>query len=108
MYNLLTNYEPDTIQTPATGSILAKNPRLRTVRVNTTIVCPVEQVIIKAMQQNPDQRFQNAEAMRTALQHCLPNNAPASTVQIPAVASPNATIIVPASGLICPRCGFQN
>jgi serine/threonine protein kinase len=108
MYHLLTNYEPDPIQTPATGSVLAKNPRLRTVRVNNTMVCPVEQVIIKAMQQIPAQRFQSAEAMRTALQHCLPNYAPPSTVQIPAVASPNATILVPASGLICPKCGFQN
>jgi tetratricopeptide (TPR) repeat protein len=108
MYHLLTNYEPDPIQTPATGSILAKNPRLRTVRANNTLVCPIEQVIIKAMQQNPAQRFQNAEAMRTALQHCLPNYAPPTTVQIPAVGSANATIIVPANGLICPKCGFQN
>ncbi len=108
MYHLLTNYEPDPIQTPATGSILAKNPRLRTVRVNNTVVCPIEQVIIKAMQQSPAQRFQSAEAMRTALQHCLPNFAPPSTVQIPAVASANATILVQTSGLICPKCGFQN
>ncbi len=108
MYHLLTNYEPDPIQTPATGSIRAKNPRLRIVRVGNTVVCPVEQVIIKAMQQNPDQRFQNAEAMRTALQHCLPNYAPTSTVQIPSVTSANATILVPTNGLICPRCAFQN
>src|SRR6266704_527863 len=108
MYHLLTNYEPDPIQTPATGSIRAKNPRLRIVRVGNTVVCPVEQVIIKAMQQNPNQRFQNAEAMLTALQHCLPNYAPPSTVQIPAVTSANATILVPTNGLICPRCGFQN
>src|SRR5260370_14275162 len=108
MYHLLTNYEPDPIQTPATGSILAKNPRLRTVQIGNTVVCPIEQVIIKAMQQNPAQRFQNAEAMRTALQHCLPNYAPPTTVQIPAVGSANATIIVPANGLICPKCGFQN
>ncbi len=108
MYHLLTNYEPDPIQTPPTGSILAKNPRLRTVRVNNTVVCPIEQVIIKAMQQIPAQRFQSAEAMRTALQHCLPNYAPPATVQIPAMTSPNATILVPVSGLICPKCGFQN
>src|SRR5256714_4659874 len=108
MYHLLTNYEPDPIQTPATGSILAKNPRLRTVRANNTVVCPIEQVIIKAMQQSPAQRFQSADAMRTALQHCLPNFAPPTTVQIPAVASPNATILVQSNGLICPKCGFQN
>src|SRR5437588_4322435 len=60
------------------------------------------------MQQNPEQRFQNAQAMRTGLQHCLPNNAPPTTVQIPAVTSANATILVPSNGLICPKCGFQN
>ncbi len=116
MYHLLTNYEPDPIQTPTPGSVRAKNPRLRTIQVGGKIVCPVEQVIIKAMQQDPAQRFQSAEAMRVALQQCLPNAAP-STIQIPAMTA-NATIVVhPAggahtgngtSGLICPKCGFQN
>src|SRR6266700_4043847 len=94
MYHLLTNYEPDPIQTPAPGSIRAKNPRLRTVRIGNRVVCPVEQVIIKAMQQDPAKRFQIADAMRVALQYCLPNSATPSTVQIPAVSSPNATILV--------------
>src|SRR6266566_2031472 len=117
MYHLLTNYEPDPIQTPVSGSILARNPRLRAVQIGNRVVCPVEQVIIKAMQQEPANRFQSAEAMRMALQHCLPNTTPASTIQIPAI-SPNATIVVPAAGfnsansgvngLICPKCGFQN
>src|SRR3989440_1062745 len=97
MYHLLTNYEPDPIQTPAPGSIRAKNPRLRTVQTATGVVCPVERVIIKAMQQDPAQRFQNAEAMRVALQSCLPYTTPASTIQIPAI-SPSATIVVPAGG----------
>jgi serine/threonine protein kinase/tetratricopeptide (TPR) repeat protein len=110
MYHLLTNYEPDPIQTPAPGSMLAKNPRLRTVQMAGKTVCPVEQVVIKAMQQSPAQRFQNAEAMRVALQQCLPGSAAPATIQIPAP-SPNATILVAATngaGLICPRCGFQN
>ena len=112
MYHLLTNYEPDPIQTPPTGSILAKNPRLRTIQVGNQRVCPIERVIIKAMQQNPAQRFQSAEALRVALQQCLPNGTPVaqSTIQIPAM-SPNATVVVPlpvANSLICPRCGFQN
>lgn len=105
MYHLLTNYEPDPIQTPASGSIRAKNPRLRTLQIGTTLVCPAEQVIIKAMQQDPAQRFQSADAMRVALQHCLPSTA--ATIQIPAI-SPNATIIVHAKSLICPKCSFQN
>src|SRR6266487_4411106 len=107
MYHLLTNREPDPIQTPPTGSILAKNPRLRTVQVRNRVVCPVEQVIIKAMQQEPANRFQNAEAMRVALQHCLPNGAAPATVQIPAI-SPNATIVVPVGEVVCPKCGYRN
>lgn len=116
MYHLLTNYEPDPIQTPAPGSILAKNPRLRTIQVSNKQICPTEQVIIKAMQQNPAQRFQTAEAMRVALQQCLPSQATPSTVQIPSL-SPNSTIIVQpmsnqtftnGNGLICPKCGFHN
>ncbi len=111
MYHLLTNYEPDPIQTPAPGSMLAKNPRLRTVQLGGKAVCPMEQVVIKAMQQAPAQRFQSAEAMRVALQQCLPGNAASATIQIPASSSPNATILVApnnGAGLICPRCGFQN
>ncbi len=107
MYHLLTNHEPDPIQTPPAGSILAKNPKLHTVRIGNRVVCPVEQVIIKAMQQDPAKRFQNAEAMRVALQHCLPNSATSATVQIPAI-SPNATVVVPVGEVICPKCGFHN
>lgn len=111
MYHLLTNHEPEPIQTPVEGSIVAKNPRLRTTRAGNTIFCPIEKVIIKAMQQNPAQRFQSAEAMSMALQQCL-STSPASltntTRQIPATVSPNATVIVPISGPICPKCGLQN
>jgi tetratricopeptide (TPR) repeat protein/predicted Ser/Thr protein kinase len=115
MYHLLTNQEPEPIQTPAPGSILAKNPRLHTVLINGKFVSPTEQIIIKAMQFNPAQRFQTAEAMRVALQHCLLNAAQAAptTIQIPAV-SPNATILVPAAPaataaeVVCPKCGYYN
>src|SRR6266566_7967833 len=107
MYHLLTNHEPEPIQTPPSGSILAKNPRLRTVQIGNRVVCPVEQVIIKAMQQEPANRFQSAEAMRVALQHCLPNSAAPATVQIQAI-SPNATILVPRGELVCPKCGYRN
>ncbi|HJT57784.1 MAG TPA: tetratricopeptide repeat protein [Ktedonobacteraceae bacterium] len=113
MYHLLTNHEPEPIQTPPPGSIYAKNPRLHTVQIGNRIICPVEQVIIKAMQQDPAQRFQSADAMRVALQHCLVYSAtPApTTVQIPAL-SPNATIVVPSvstgNEVICPKCGYRN
>ena len=124
MYHLLTNVEPDPIQTPAPGSMLQKNPRLRTVQQGGRNVCPIEQVIIKAMQQDRANRFQTAEQMRIALAQCLPNNAAPATVSIPAVASPNATLYIPTpvsanpansvssgnngGGIRCPRCGFIN
>ena len=112
MYHLLTNHEPDPITTPTPGSILGKNPRLRTVSVAGRTICPVEQVMIKAMQQEPAQRFQNAEAMRMALAQCLPAGAVVAptTVQIPAM-SPNSTIIVPTQVNVnptCSKCGYIN
>ena len=116
MYHLLTNHEPEPIQTPTPGSILSKVPRLHTIHVAGRTVCPVEQVIIKAMQQEPAQRFQNAEAMRIALGQCLPTGTVVApvTVQIPAM-SPNSTIMVPAQSTpimpattICPKCGYAN
>lgn len=116
MSHLLTNHEPDPITTPTPGSMLGKNPRLRTISVAGRTICPVEQVIIKAMQQEPAQRFQNAEAMRMALAQCLPAGtvvAP-TTVQIPAI-SPNSTIVVPAHATpvqgvnpVCSKCGYIN
>ncbi|GAC1424649.1 MAG: hypothetical protein NVS4B1_11420 [Ktedonobacteraceae bacterium] len=108
LYHLLTNYEPDPIQTPPIGSIRAKNTRLRTIQVNGRTVCPIEQVIIRAMQQEPTLRFQSAEEMRIALYQCLPNSAAPQTIAIPAISSPNATLMMAANGLICPKCGFQN
>lgn len=114
MYHLLTNHEPEPIQTPAPGSIIGKNPRLRTSVVGGRSICPVEQVIIKAMQQEPAQRFQTAEAMRMALAQCLPAGTVigAQTVQIPALTA-SSTIVVPsqpvsAPPVVCPRCGFAN
>ncbi|MGH2507721.1 MAG: protein kinase domain-containing protein, partial [Ktedonobacteraceae bacterium] len=116
MYHLLTNHEPDPITTPTPGGMLGKNPRLRTNSVAGRSICPVEQVIIKAMQQEPAQRFQNAEAMRMALAQCLPAGtviAPA-TVQIPAISS-NSTIVVPPHAMpvqsvnpVCPKCNYIN
>lgn len=116
MYHLLTNQEPEPIQTPAPGSILGKTPRLRTLQVAGRKICPVEQVIIKAMQQDPAQRFQSAEAMRMALAQCLPTGtvvAP-TTVQIPTI-TPNSTIVVPVKSRpvssvnpVCSKCGYIN
>ena len=110
LYHLLTNYEPDPIQTPSTGSILAKNPRLRTIVVNGRTICPIEQVIIRAMQQEPALRYQKAEEMRAALAQCSPNAVPV-TVTFP-IANPTSmpfpSAASTASCLICPKCSFHN
>ena len=116
MYHLLTNHEPEPIQTPTPGSIHNKNPHLRSTLVGGRLVCPVEQVIIKAMQQEPSQRFQTAEAMRMALAQCLPAGTVvgAQTVQIPAMSANSMVIVAPQAaqvasvGVVCPKCGFTN
>ncbi|HLI68236.1 MAG TPA: protein kinase [Ktedonobacteraceae bacterium] len=116
MYHLLTNHEPEPIQTPAPGSILARNPRLHTIQVNGRVICPVEQVIIKAMQQEPAQRFQSAEAMRMALAQCLPAGSVVAptTVQIPSISANSTIMVTPqappiaAANIICPKCGLAN
>jgi len=71
MYHLLTSYELDPIETPSVGGMLAKNPHLHTVRVDGRLSCPIEQVILRAIQQEPTNRFQSAEAMHDALEQCL-------------------------------------
>jgi Protein kinase domain/Caspase domain len=71
MYHLLTNNEPEPMSTPDPGSILAKNSSLHTMQIENRVICPTEQVIIKAMQLDRYQRFQNAAAMRVALDYCL-------------------------------------
>jgi serine/threonine protein kinase/tetratricopeptide (TPR) repeat protein len=116
MYHLLTNHEPEPIQTPVQGSIHSKSPRLRSTIVNGRVICPVEQVIIKAMQQEPALRFQAAEAMRMALAQCLPAGTVigAQTVQIPAMSANSTIVVAPqtafsaAAGVVCPKCGFTN
>src|SRR5205807_364692 len=84
----------------------AKNLHLRVVQKGNLTECPIEQVIIKAMQYYPEHRFKDAEEMRRALQACLSSNN-ATTIQTSA-RSPNATIIVRPVEVICPQCGFVN
>jgi serine/threonine protein kinase len=71
LFLLLTNCLPEPLRTPAPGSILAKNPALHVVGTNSSRTCLIEQVIITAMQQDPNRRFQSAKALRAALQYCL-------------------------------------
>ncbi len=109
MFHLLTNEEPTPLDTPPPGSLRAKHP---------AISPRVEEIVIKAMQLDPNRRFQSASAMQTALQSCLPAPAsaavhPGSANHVPAAPvvaapSPGATLVVPVGGKVCPTCGYIN
>jgi serine/threonine protein kinase/Flp pilus assembly protein TadD len=114
MYHLLTYEEPVPLDTPLPGSLRRRNPQVSQA---------VEDIVIKAMQLDPNRRFQKAEAMQTALQSCLgipasavisPAQAPINVVpahQTPAVTpmqQAGSTLNVPHDGKICPTCGFIN
>jgi serine/threonine protein kinase/tetratricopeptide (TPR) repeat protein len=110
MFHLLTNEEPTPLDTPPPGSMRARQG---------TISPRVEEIVIKAMQLDPNRRFQSASAMQTALQSCLPAPAgagihPGNNHHMPAAPvaaatpSPGATLVVPVGGKICPTCGYIN
>ncbi len=112
MYHLLTYEEPIPLDTPLPGSLRRKNPQISQA---------VENIVIKAMQLDPNSRFQTAAAMQNALQSCLgipatvaAAAAPVISVQThptPAVTpiqQPGSTLVVPHDGKICPTCGFVN
>ncbi len=107
MAHLLTNEEPTPLDTPPPGSLRARNP---------AISQRVEEIVIKAMQLDPNRRFQSASAMQTALQSCLSTPAAASNHPTsanhaqpsPAAPSPGATLVVPVDAKICPKCGYMN
>src|SRR5579885_1648466 len=107
MFHLLTNEEPTPLDTPPPGSLRARNPGISP---------RLEEIVIKAMQLDPNRRFQSAQAMQTALQSCLPapiganhhQTATHTTPAAPAAASPGATLVVPVGGKVCPVCGYIN
>ncbi len=72
LYHLLTNLGPIPLRTPEPGSIQQHNPSVKSA---------VEQVVIKAMQQDRSFRFRNAQEMENAMIACL-------TVPLPASATP--------------------
>ncbi len=67
IYHLLTNLGPIPLRTPEPGSIREHNPSLKP---------ETEQVIIRAMQQDRNRRFQTAEEMEMALSRCLATPVP--------------------------------
>lgn len=77
LYHLLANVEPDPMTTPSPGSLRRLQPSLSD---------ETERLVIRAMQLDPDRRFQSAVEMRDALRHCLRALEPAS----PVTASPGS------------------
>jgi tetratricopeptide (TPR) repeat protein len=72
MYHLLTNHEPTPMDTPAPGTVRRLNPALS---------AAAEQVVIRAMQLDPNHRFQRATEMGAALRACLTAPAIGATSQ---------------------------
>ncbi|MGZ3678561.1 MAG: protein kinase domain-containing protein [Ktedonobacterales bacterium] len=128
MYHLLTGHEPVPLQTPAPGSLRQLQPSLS---------AATEDVVIRAMQIDPQRRFQTAAEMKDAIGRCLD----AMAIAAPAAPSPggsrqNAPVVLPrgagmspaspasrvaasapakrggavapAVGRACPSCGYVN
>jgi tetratricopeptide (TPR) repeat protein len=128
MYHLLTGHEPVPLQTPAPGSLR---------RLQPSINAATEDVVIRAMQINPQLRFQTAAEMKDAIGRCLdamavavpaapstsgsrknapvvlPRGAgmsPASPASHAAAPAPSkrGSVAAPAVGRVCPKCGYVN
>ena len=88
MYHLITGHEPVPLQTPTPGSLRQLQP---------SISAATEDVVIRAMQLDPQRRFQTATEMRAALGRCLDGFVVApATVASPTTASrAHAPVVLP-------------
>ncbi len=71
LFHLLANLPPRPLHTPKPGEIQALNPSVQS---------STEQVVIRAMQQDRQQRFASAAEMEQAMQACLPQPLPEVSV----------------------------
>jgi serine/threonine protein kinase len=124
LLHLLTNMPPIPLQTPAPGSIRKMNP---------SVDAQTEQVLIKAMALDPNQRHKSAAEFERALARrldapyvdptlratppppivALPaptatTTVPAVPIQPPPVAAPIAAEPAPQGSIACSRCGRLN
>lgn len=97
LLHLLTNITPVPLHQPTVGSIR---------RLNVTVNSDLEHVIIKAMEHDPDKRYQTANDMADALVACLgePYVDPTVGVTPPAIIPAGHTDGVQA----CANCGHVN
>jgi tetratricopeptide (TPR) repeat protein len=117
MFHLLTNTEPVPMETPTLGLLRRLAPR---------VSLATEEVATRAMQLDPQRRFQSAAELRDALARCLARletsradgarPAPARAAPTRAARATVATLPIPVEigassptgGAVCPRCGFVN
>ena len=97
MYHLLTGHEPTPLQTPAPGSLRQLQPGISTA---------TEDVVIRAMQIDPQRRFQTAAEMRAAVGRCLDDFVAAPAAAAPAsqaaTGRQNAPVVLPRGAGLSP------
>jgi serine/threonine protein kinase len=79
LYEMLTGYTPYDADTPL--AILMKHlndPLPLPTQIDPTLPTALENVVLKALAKDPDDRFQNAHEMAAALQQATGNNLPAT------------------------------
>src|SRR5262249_55081869 len=83
IFHLLTNHEPTPMETPAPGSLRRYMP---------TLDAATEALVLRAMELDPERRFQSAGELRDALARCLAllgvtsaSSVPVATAPVPAV-----------------------
>lgn len=119
MYHALTGHEPQPFEAPGAGALL---------RWNRAITPQTEAIVVRAMQLDPEKRFQSAREMAAALEERIAVLAPqprlsATTARQPVAMRPATTkatkaprpaqtvasaASASAAGPVCPRCGRRN
>ncbi|MFI5275690.1 MAG: tetratricopeptide repeat protein [Ktedonobacterales bacterium] len=117
MYHALTGHEPQPFEAPGAGALL---------RWNRAITPQTEAIAVRAMQLDPEQRYQSAREMATALEERIAALTPrprlsATTARQPVATRPvsptatkaprparTAAATASAAGPVCPRCGKRN
>jgi tetratricopeptide (TPR) repeat protein len=124
MYHALTSHEPQPFEAPGAGALL---------RWNRAITPQTEAIVVRAMQLDPDKRYQSAREMAAALEErvvaltprprlrattarqpvatrsATQTATPAATkAPRPARVAASATASAGAMGPVCPRCGRHN
>ena len=93
LYELLTGQQPYQAETPVAVVLKHVSEPLTPPRtINANVAEPLEQVVLKAMAKEPDQRYHTAGEMEQALQQALKEiESGVRTVSVPAASRPNSS-----------------